>query len=103
MRFLICGLGSIGRRHLRNLVSLGEDDIILLRTGKSTPADPRDRACRAIQAAGDVRRPKDLQAPLRKATPSDQGLRRGYRSSRLDPIDRCPPGDTRSLGDDHYS
>lgn len=39
MRFLICGLGSIGRRHLRNLVSLGEGDIILVRTGKSTLPD----------------------------------------------------------------
>jgi predicted dehydrogenase len=33
---LICGLGSIGRRHLRNLQSLGRDEIVLLRTGKST-------------------------------------------------------------------
>lgn len=32
MRFLIVGLGSIGRRHLRNLVSLGQSDIILLRS-----------------------------------------------------------------------
>ena len=36
MRFLIAGLGSIGRRHLRNLVHLGQQDIILFRTGKST-------------------------------------------------------------------
>lgn len=36
MRFLICGLGSIGRRHLRNLQVLDQDDIVLLRTGKST-------------------------------------------------------------------
>lgn len=36
MRYLICGLGSIGRRHLRNLVALGEEDILLYRTGKST-------------------------------------------------------------------
>jgi predicted dehydrogenase len=36
MRFLIAGLGSVGRRHLRNLLSLGERDIILFRTGKST-------------------------------------------------------------------
>jgi len=32
MRFLIAGLGSIGRRHLRNLVALGEKDIVLYRT-----------------------------------------------------------------------
>jgi len=36
MRILICGLGSVGRRHLRNLVSLGVKDIFLLRSGKST-------------------------------------------------------------------
>jgi predicted dehydrogenase len=39
MRFLIAGLGSIGRRHLRNLVSLGEQDIILYRTHRSTLPD----------------------------------------------------------------
>lgn len=36
MKFVIAGLGSIGRRHLRNLVSLGEMDIILYRTHSST-------------------------------------------------------------------
>ncbi len=30
-RFLICGLGSIGRRHLRNLRALGQHDIIAYR------------------------------------------------------------------------
>ncbi|MCD6356289.1 MAG: Gfo/Idh/MocA family oxidoreductase [Anaerolineaceae bacterium] len=39
MRILIAGLGSIGRRHLRNLVSLGEKDIVLYRTHKSTLPD----------------------------------------------------------------
>lgn len=39
MKFLIVGLGSIGRRHFRNLVALGEKDIILLRTRKSTLPD----------------------------------------------------------------
>ncbi|MBN2575425.1 MAG: Gfo/Idh/MocA family oxidoreductase [Deltaproteobacteria bacterium] len=39
MRFLVAGLGSIGRRHLRNLVALGERDVILYRTGRSTLAD----------------------------------------------------------------
>lgn len=41
MRFLIVGLGSIGRRHLKNLRQLGvaQDDIILYRTGKSTLPD----------------------------------------------------------------
>ncbi len=36
MKFLIAGLGSIGRRHLRNLRALGEDDIVLLRTHRAT-------------------------------------------------------------------
>jgi predicted dehydrogenase len=39
MRFMIAGLGSIGRRHLRNLVALGERDIVLFRTGLSTLPD----------------------------------------------------------------
>ena len=39
MKFLICGLGSIGRRHLRNLRQLGEEDIILYRTRQSTLPD----------------------------------------------------------------
>jgi predicted dehydrogenase len=32
MKFLIAGLGSIGRRHLQNLLALGEQEIILYRT-----------------------------------------------------------------------
>jgi predicted dehydrogenase len=39
MKFLIAGLGSIGRRHLRNLIALREKDIILLRTRKGTLPD----------------------------------------------------------------
>jgi predicted dehydrogenase len=39
MKFLIAGLGSIGRRHLRNLVALGEKDILLYRTFQSTLPD----------------------------------------------------------------
>ncbi len=40
MKFLIAGLGSIGRRHLRNLLALGEREIVLLRSGRSTlPAE----------------------------------------------------------------
>lgn len=34
--YLICGLGSIGRRHLRNLKALGLTNLVLYRTGKST-------------------------------------------------------------------
>jgi len=39
MKFLIAGLGSIGRRHFRNLISLDEKDIVLLRTRKATLPD----------------------------------------------------------------
>lgn len=39
MKVLIAGLGSIGRRHLRNLQILGERDIILYRTHRSTLPD----------------------------------------------------------------
>ena len=35
MKFLIAGLGSIGRRHLRNLIALGQKDIFLLRSHHS--------------------------------------------------------------------
>ena len=38
-KFLIAGLGSIGRRHFRNLIALGEKDLILLRTRKATLPD----------------------------------------------------------------
>ena len=39
MRYLVIGLGSIGRRHLRNLKALGENDFVLLRSGRSTLPD----------------------------------------------------------------
>jgi len=39
VKFLIAGSGSIGRRHLRNLLTLGERDILLYRTHQSTLPD----------------------------------------------------------------
>ena len=36
MKILIAGYGSIGRRHFRNLLALGERDILFYRTGHST-------------------------------------------------------------------
>lgn len=39
MKFLIAGLGSIGRRHFRNLIALGERDIVLLRSHRATLPD----------------------------------------------------------------
>ena len=39
MKFVIAGLGSIGRRHLRNLVALGEKDVVLYRTHQASLPD----------------------------------------------------------------
>ena len=39
MKFLIAALGSIGRRHLRNVRALGQEDIILYRTHQATLPD----------------------------------------------------------------
>ena len=39
MKFLISGLGSVGRRHFRNLLALGEADILLHRTHRATLPD----------------------------------------------------------------
>ena len=39
MKFLIAGLGSIGRRHFRNLIALGEKNIVLLRSHRATLPD----------------------------------------------------------------
>jgi predicted dehydrogenase len=39
LKILIAGLGSIGRRHLRNLVAMGQEDILLYRTHQSTLPD----------------------------------------------------------------
>ncbi len=39
MKYMIAGFGSIGRRHFRNLLALGEQDILLYRTNQSTLPD----------------------------------------------------------------
>ena len=59
-KFLIAGLGSIGRRHIRNLVALGEKDLVLLRTRKTTL--PEDELAPFPQET-------DLQAALAKHKP----------------------------------
>ncbi|HVF25143.1 MAG TPA: Gfo/Idh/MocA family oxidoreductase [Anaerolineales bacterium] len=61
MKFLIAGLGSIGRRHFRNLISLGEQDIVLLRTRKATLPDD--------ELAGFPVEP-DIQGALKKHKPN---------------------------------
>jgi len=60
MKFLIAGLGSIGRRHFRNLIALGEQDIVLLRTRKATLPDD-ELAGYPVET--------DLQEALRKHKP----------------------------------
>ena len=60
MKFLIAGLGSIGRRHFRNLVALGEQDIVLLRTRKATLPDD-ELAGFPVET--------DIQAALKKHKP----------------------------------
>jgi predicted dehydrogenase len=60
MKILIAGLGSIGRRHLRNLVALGEEDIILLRSHHSTLPD-HELAAYPVET--------DLDASLKKHKP----------------------------------
>jgi predicted dehydrogenase len=55
MKFLIAGLGSIGRRHLRHLEGLGQDDILLYRTHRGAMPDD-DLASYAVET--------DLQAAL---------------------------------------
>lgn len=59
MKFLVAGFGSIGRRHLRNLRTLGEEDLIVLRSGKSTLPDEeiKDLPCVATIAEALAYRP----------------------------------------------
>jgi predicted dehydrogenase len=45
MKYLIAGLGSVGRRHMRNLIALGETDIVLYRTHKATLPDDELAGC----------------------------------------------------------
>lgn len=60
MKYLIAGLGSIGRRHMRNLLALGEKDIVLYRTRKTTL--PEDELSSLPQET-------DLQEALAKHKP----------------------------------
>lgn len=60
MKILIAGLGSIGRRHLTNLKALGEHDIVLYRTGRSTLPDAE-----LAELTADLPVEYDLAAALR--------------------------------------
>jgi predicted dehydrogenase len=59
-KLLIAGLGSIGRRHLRNLMALGETDIVLLRTYRGTLPDDE---------LSDFSTENDLSVALQKHRP----------------------------------
>ena len=71
MKFLIAGFGSIGRRHFRNLLALGERDILLYRSGKGTLPD--DELSRLHRRDRPARRPgpppgcRDRRQPHRPA------------------------------------
>lgn len=56
MKILIVGLGSVGRRHLRNLAALGQRDVVLLRSGKATLPESELEGYAAVH---------DLEAALR--------------------------------------
>jgi predicted dehydrogenase len=58
MKFLIAGMGSIGRRHLRNLRALGEEDILLYRTHQATLLDTE---LNGLPVETDLRRALDLK------------------------------------------
>lgn len=60
MKFLIAGLGSIGRRHFRNLRALGEQDIVLYRTHHASLPDDE---------LGGFPVEMDLSAALKKHRP----------------------------------
>lgn len=60
MKFLIAGLGSIGRRHMRNLIALGEKDLVLYRTRKATMPE---------EDLSDFPQETDLRTALEKHKP----------------------------------
>jgi len=58
VKVLIAGLGSIGRRHLRNLIALGRKDIVLYRTHRSTMPEEE---LPAVVVETDLQRALDYQ------------------------------------------
>jgi predicted dehydrogenase len=50
MKWLVCGVGSVGRRHVRNLLALGERDILLYRQ-RNLPLDGPEGD---LPASGDL-------------------------------------------------
>jgi predicted dehydrogenase len=66
VKFLIAGLGSIGRRHLRNLRALGEEDILLYRTHQATLPDDE---LAGLPVETDLRRALDPSTGSGQAKP----------------------------------
>jgi predicted dehydrogenase len=64
MKFLIAGLGSIGRRHLRNLIALGQQDILLYRTHLAANQSPIPDYQSGIPDLSSIPVETDLQAAL---------------------------------------
>jgi len=60
MKIMIAGLGSIGRRHLGNLLALGERDVLLFRSKKADTKHPADTG----NHPGDFPVETNLQAAL---------------------------------------
>lgn len=54
LKFCIAGFGSIGRRHLRNLRELGQHDLILLRSNRSTLPDDEVRDVPVVSSIDDA-------------------------------------------------
>ena len=63
MKFLICGVGSIGERHIMNLLTLGYDDIILYRT-RSYPFRTIDREFPTYSPIGRMCQKEELRGPF---------------------------------------
>ena len=65
MKFLIAGLGSIGRRHFRNLIALGEKDVGTIRVMAAEQLKGRDRHPRVVgEPLGETRHLGRQEAPL---------------------------------------
>ncbi|MFA5779075.1 MAG: Gfo/Idh/MocA family oxidoreductase [Elusimicrobiota bacterium] len=65
---LIIGLGSIGRRHLQNLLTIGIDRIILYRTGKSTLPDDELSEFRTFNNLEEALKEKPIGAVISNPT-----------------------------------
>lgn len=61
MNFLIAGLGSIGRRHLRILKSLGDHKVYVLRSGIGKPYEEQDEKLKADRIVNSLPEISELE------------------------------------------